>query len=363
MTLTRRERLRRCYCHEETDRPGVYSRDGFPADDPTYDRLKAYLAAHAELKAGWGPPGALNPPAYESRTEPYSDDFVRRVDVLHTPKGPLKRTHLVSTTGQPGMHETFFLNSREDAEKLLSLPPAEWGGDVSGYFEADNGIGDSGIAHVGLGSNPGGYTAELFGSMNFALMCATDRDILHALCERHMNAALSRVKWLLSKGVRGFFALSGQEFIAPRLHGPRDFRDFNVRYDKPILDLIHDAGGRVHIHCHGALKRVFEGFLEVGTDVLHPVEPPPMGDITPAEAKQAARGRLCIEGNIQIADMYESTPEDVREQTLALIETVFDDRRDLIISPSASPYIRGAGEKCFPQYKAMVDAVTNWPGG
>ena len=85
-----------------------------------------------------------------------------------------------------------------------------------------------------------------------------------------------------------------------------------------------------------------------------------MGDITPAEAKHVARGRLCLEGNIQISAMYEHTPRQVREETDGLIRDTFDDRRGLIVCPTASPYIRGEGENCFPQYKAMIDTVLAW---
>ena len=148
--------------------------------------------------------------------------------------------------------------------------------------------------------------------------------------------------------------------MVPPLHGPKDFYDFNVRYDKPIIELIHNAGGRIHIHCHGSIKKILQGFVDMGTDVLHPFEAPPMGDITPSEAKELARGRMCLEGNIQIDRMYEATPEDIAEETELLIQTVFDDHKGLIVSPTASPYIRGRGEECFPQYKAMIDTVINW---
>jgi hypothetical protein len=93
---------------------------------------------------------------------------------------------------------------------------------------------------------------------------------------------------------------------------------------------------------------------------LHPVEPPPMGDITAAEAKALARDRLCIEGNLQIAYMYEWTPAQVAAATQELIAAAFDDRRGLIVSPTASPYIRGGGEACFAQYQAMVETVRAW---
>lgn len=84
-----------------------------------------------------------------------------------------------------------------------------------------------------------------------------------------------------------------------------------------------------------------------------------MGDITPAEAKQLARDRICLEGNIQIAAIYEKSPDEIRRETLSLIQDTFDDARGLIVCPTASPYLPGQGGRCFPQVKAMVEAVLN----
>ncbi|MCG3147287.1 MAG: hypothetical protein PCFJNLEI_00726 [Verrucomicrobiae bacterium] len=355
--MTSRERLRRCYFHEELDRPGVYSRTNYPAGDPSYDRLKAYLQTHADLKQSWSGRQFELPATTEQWSEPHSEEFDRRVTILHTPKGDLRSTRFVSRRGLPGFEETYFIKSRQDAEAYLALPLPEVAGDVTAFLAADRALGARGIMDVTLGLNPAGFVAELCGSELFALMSVTDRDILLALCERQMRIILNALKFLLARNVGPYFSMLGEEFAVPPLHGWQDFRDFNVQFDKPILDLIHNAGGRIHIHCHGSIKTVFQGFLEVGADVLHPFEAPPMGDLTPAEAKKFAHGRLCLEGNIQIADMYEKHPPHIREQTRALIKTCFADRRGLIVSPTASPYIRGAGEQCFPQYQAMVDEV------
>lgn len=356
--MTRRERLRRCYFHEELDRPGVYVRTGFPRDDPTYDRLKACLRAKTELKAGW-PTARLESAAWpvETRTEGVSEDFERHVHVLHTPAGDLRCSRLVSLKGQPGLHETFYVNCREDAEKYLSLPMPQVGGEVDAFFEAVEQMGDAGIVEAGLGRSPGGHAAELCGSENFAILSMTGRDVLHAICRREMAIVLARLKYALARGVGPFFNMAGEEYVTPPLHSPADFGDFIVRYDKPILDLVHEAGGRVHIHCHGSIGKVLDGFLEMGADVLHPFEAPPMGDVTPGEAKARARGRICLEGNIQIGDLYEETPGEIRRQTEALIADCFDDRRGLIVCPTASPYIRGRGEQAYPQFGAMIDTV------
>ncbi|OPZ27581.1 MAG: Uroporphyrinogen decarboxylase (URO-D) [Lentisphaerae bacterium ADurb.BinA184] len=355
--MTRHERLSRCYLHRETDRPAVYSRSGFPAGDPTYDRLKAYLAEHTELKAGWSGCQFESGQPWETHSEPHSADFERHVSTLHTPKGDLRQSRLESRKGQPGLHETFLIRSADDAEKYLSLPLPQIAGDPSSFLAVKAAVGDRGIAEVGLGMNPAGFVAELCGSETFALMSVTDRTILHALCERQLAIMLQRVRFLVAAGVGPFFTMLGEEYVVPPLHGPRDFDDFNVRYDTPILDAVHNAGGRVHVHCHGAMKRVLAGFVEMGVDVLHPFEPPPQGDILAREAKAVARGRTCLEGNIQIHRMYEASPEAIREETEQLIADAFDDRRGLIVCPTASPYIRGRGEECFPNYQAMIDAV------
>jgi hypothetical protein len=355
--MTRRERLHRCYFNQPVDRPAVYSRTGFPADDPTYDRLRDYLRQNTELKWGWSGTQFQSSYPTESRTEEHTGDFRRRIITLHTPAGDLTRSVLESLKGQPGLHETYFINSAEDAEKYLSLPMPAIDGDVASFFEVDEEVGDRGITQVSLGFNPGGFVAELCGSENFALLSITDRDLLHRLCRRRMEIMLRTLRLLLDSGVGPFFTMLGQEYIVPPLHGPVDFRDFNVRYDREIIGRIHDAGGRMHVHCHGSIKKVFQDFVEMGTDVLHPFEAPPQGDILPGEAKKLARGRMSLEGNIQINRMYEATPEEIRQETCQLIDATFDDGRGLIVCPTASPYIRGEGERCFPQYRAMIDTV------
>jgi len=357
--MTRRERLKRCYFHQEVDRPAVFCRGAVgKKNDPSYAEMEAYVRQHSELKDSFSLHGLTKPYPTTNKEEPLNDDFSRIITTLHTPKGPLQSTRLHSLKNQPGLHESFLLKDREDAERYLSLPMPEIGGDFSPFFEKVKQMGDDGIVEVSTPSmNPGGHVAELFGSETFAMMTLTDRDILHALCERQMKIILSAFKYAIDQGAGPFFAMLGEEYILPPLHGPADFQDFNVRYDKPILDLVHNAGGRMHIHSHGPIRKTIGMFVDMGVDVLHPFEAPPMGDITAAQAKEAARGRMTLEGNIQIADMYEKSADCVRDQAKALIRDCFDDHRGLIVCATASPYIYGEGKTCWPQYKAMIDAV------
>jgi hypothetical protein len=255
------------------------------------------------------------------------------------------------------MVQKHFLADADDAKKYLSLPMPAVRDDVANFFRLDREVGQRGIVDVSLGMNPGGFVAELFGSEIMAMMTVMDRDLVHELCKRQMTIMLKLADRLVAGGVGPFFSMLGEEYVAPPLHSPQDFFEFNVDYDSPIIERVHAAGGRMHVHSHGRLATVLDGFLQMGADVLHPIEAPPMGDLTARQAKERLRGRITIEGNIQIADMYEQTPEQVAQQSRDLIADAFDDHRGLILSPSASPYIYGGGPQCYEQFRAMIEVA------
>ena len=355
--MNSKERLTRCYFGHEIDRPAVYSRTSFPDNDATYDKLKEYLNRFSDQKANFYAKGLCESYKRDNVKEAYSPEYDKVTTILHTPKGELQQVWLNSRTNQPGFLKEYFIKDASDCEKYLSLPLPRIDGDCSDFFKEQDKMGNKGIVEVFLGNNPGGTVADLMGSETFAMLSITDRELLHALCRREMDIHMQIVSYVIDAGLGPFFAIHGQEYIVPPLHGRVDFDDFNVRYDKPIIDLIHEAGGRVHVHCHGSLRQVLSGFLEMGADVLHPIEPPPLGDITAGEARAILGDKVCIEGNIQIANMYESSPEQIIEETAKLIKDAFVNSKGLIVSPTASPYIPGAGETCFLQYKAMIDTM------
>ena len=361
--LTSRERLHRCYFHEEVDRPAVYlrwvgmERGGGDVGDPSYNDLKKLIIERTDRKAAYSVGHLLSPLPQENVREPYNENFDRETTTLTTPKGPLTKKMLISLKIYPGYCEEHFLKNEEDAERYLSLPFPEVSGDCSDFPELVSRMGDDGIVHTSISPNPASIIVELFGSETFAILSMENRPLLHRMTERECEFKLKLVRFLLDHGVGPFFTMGGEEYLVPPLHGRKDFYDFNVKYDKPICDLIHEAGGRVHIHSHGSIKTVCDGFVEFGTDVLHPFEAPPMGDITPAEAKEAARGKMTLEGNLQVGDLHTKDEEEMREQVRGLIRDVFDDGRGLIICPTASPYIVGEGEKYTRNCEAVVDEV------
>jgi len=361
-SLTSRQRLGCCFKHQELDRPGLFLR-GVTATSPqhhSYAPLRELALAKGDLKFGWQYGDLIEPMLITRSTQAYSEDFERHIRIEHTPAGDLRATYLAGLKGQPGMPEEYLLKTVADAEKYLSLPLPKVGGDMRSFFELDGEVGDRGIVEVPLGLNPGGFVAALFGSDQFALFSIEERDVLDALMQQRTDHLLHILECLLSQGVGPYFAMLGQEYIAPPLHGPQDFRDFNVQYDRAIADRIHEAGAYLHVHCHGPLCSILEDFVDLGADILHPIEPPPLGDVTAKGAKAILRGRVCIEGNIQIGDMYTESAGAIRTMVTELIEDAFDDQRDLIVCPTASPYVPEMTSRCHDNYEALVDVVTHW---
>jgi len=365
MDLTRKERLERLYRHEETDRPAVYSREGFPRNDPSYDRLKHLLREKSELKAAWNIGGMISETPVDVETTDLGGDFLLRVSTMHAPAGNLTEEKMI---GKPGgrsqghdMVRKNYIASVEDAEKYLSCePPSLISNDFGSFRRIEDMVGDAGIAHVDLGSNPGGKVAELCGTELFAVWSAEERELLHELCRAEQQKLLKICRILIDNRIGPYYGLSGHELIAPPIHGLDDFRDFITRYDMPVMDLLKNAGGYVHVHCHGSIAGVLDEFIKLGVDVLHPFEARPMGDISAAEAKRRVGRSMTIEGNIQIADMYETSADNIRSQVRDLIRDAFYDNRGLIVSPSASPYVYDRGGVCFDMYEAMIDEVVSF---
>lgn len=359
--MTCRERLDAAYRCQETDRVPIFVRgvtDARPADG-SYASLRELVAQTCDLKWGWSSSQFLPPRKTRSRTEPYDEDFDRVVTWLETPRGELVHERLVGRKGQPGMTRKHWLEGRDDALKYLSLPLPEPEGDAGGFFALTDEVGERGIVEVGLPAmNPGGTVAELFGSERFAVLSLEDRGLLVELCEHETQRHLAAVAWLLAQGVGPYFANLGQEYVAPPLHGPRDFWEFNVQFDRRIYGRIRDAGGLVHVHCHGSLAEVLEGFVDMGANVLHPVEAPPMGDVTAAEAKAVLGGRVCIEGNVQIGDLFACSPEEIERQVVELIRDA-GVGGGLIVCPTASPYQPVCPERTRVNYERMIRTVVD----
>jgi uroporphyrinogen-III decarboxylase len=191
-------------------------------------------------------------------------------------------------------------------------------------------VGERGITLYGLYHTM--YAVHgLIGSENFAYWSIDHRDlILEALtiCSRRITDEVNR---LFDAGLKPMFGWVGPELCIPPLASPRDFDEFVYRFDKPLVDLIHERGGSVWVHCHGDMNPMLERFVEMGVDVLNPIEPPPIGSLTLAEAFDRVGDRMALEGNIETHDLITAGKERIVELVREAIDAAGGHR--LILCP------------------------------
>jgi uroporphyrinogen-III decarboxylase len=85
----------------------------------------------------------------------------------------------------------------------------------------------------------------------------------------------------------------------------------------------------------------------------HPIEAPPMGNVTLAEAKRRMGRKICLEGNIQIGDLYSCPEEEIERATVEAIRAA-GEGGGFILAPTASPYSPTLPEVACRNYLTMI---------
>ncbi len=277
-------------------------------------------------------------------------DYLEQVTTYTTPAGELTEVNYASLEGKPGYRKKPLLETEEDVEKLLSVPYVPPRPDCSGFFDLDRQLDERGMLIVSVPSDPMYFLNNLTGSETFAIWSIEKRGLIEELITEFLRRIRDWVEWVISQGVGPLFGYVGPELCIPPLQSPRDFEEWVVEPDREINDLIRDAGGHVLVHCHGRMGPVLEGFARMHASALHPIEPPPMGDVTLAEAKVRVGRDLCVVGNIQHHDICTMPNSQFRRLVEQTVKTGMEGGR-FILSPTATPF----------GWPTMSDlARTNW---
>jgi len=91
---------------------------------------------------------------------------------------------------------------------------------------------------------------------------------------------------------------------------PKQFEEFILPNYKRIVENTHERGCKHVLHSDGNLMRIMDLIVECGFDGFHSMEPTAGMDI--AEMKQKYGDKLCLWGNIDVAEtLFDGTKEDV----------------------------------------------------
>jgi len=272
------------------------------------------------------------------------------VTKIHTPEGTLRSIFTKSTRGKPGYQKEYLLKEPEDIKKIFSVTYKPYSFTPDRFHSVERDIGKRGITMFGLDHAMYGLQ-RLIGSENFALWSIECRSLLLEAMEIFSQRIRQQVIRTFEAGLKPIFAWVGPELCIPPLMSPKDFEDFVFRFDKPLIDLIHENGGYAWVHSHGKMAQLLERFMEMGVDVLNPIEPPPIGDVTLAEAFDLVGERMGLEGNIETHDLMTVTQERICE----LVHKAIDAGRGrrFILCPSS-----GYMEWPNPEQRLIENLIT-----
>jgi uroporphyrinogen-III decarboxylase len=156
---------------------------------------------------------------------------------------------------------------------------------------------------------------------------------------------------LLSRRNVEWVWMGGCEWLTPPMGSPALYEELVQRFERPVIERIHAAGALSHIHCHGNVRSTLESAIARGGDFFEPTEPPPDGDLTFAEAKALAAGRIALGGNIEARLLECGTAAEVEEA----VRRAFDGgTHRMVLQPSSGPISR-LHPRMLANYHRMID--------
>lgn len=118
------------------------------------------------------------------------------------------------------------------------------------------------------------------------------------------------------------------------LLSPKQWRTFYKPMYNRLFSAIHDNGMDAWFHSCGNISTIVPDLVELGIDVLHPVQPSAM-DIR--SISEAFRGKVCFAGGIDVQTLLPfATPEEVANEIRHIIDVLDGPDGGFILAPTNS---------------------------
>ena len=292
------------------------------------------------------PPQAI----HEVHREEQDDTVTVTLEIV-TPKGQLRAITAFNTTTDTTWTIKYPVESLEDTNKIRSVPwelPSAL--ELPELTRLPPDFDERGLLRTGV-SSPFVCVAGMMPYQYFLELCATELNLVRELTAQCLERIISVLDVLLAPKTIEYVWMGGCEWLTPPMASPRLYEELVQPFEAEIIDRVHAAGAISHVHCHGNVRSTLELVIERGGDFLEPMEPPPDGDITLAEAKALSAGRITLGGNIE-ARILEN--EGVAEVEKATREAFEGGKERMVLQTTAGPYCRITPE-ILANYHRMID--------
>lgn len=255
-----------------------------------------------------------------------------------------------------------FIKDVDDLKAYLDIPSSEFTGelDVGKIIQTEKALGDTGIVMIDTG-DPLCAAAHLFDMENYTIFAFTEQELFHSLIQKFAGYLHAKTE-AVAKALPGrLWRIYGPEYAAAPYLPPDLFKEYVVKYDKPMVDSIQKYGGYARIHSHGKLKNILDHIVSMGVSGLDPIEPPNQGDVELEYVRTKYGKQLVLFGNLEITDI-ESMQTNLFEEKVrkALREGTAGEGRGFVLMPSSCPYGRILPELTLRNYRKIIENVESF---
>ncbi len=294
----------------------------------------------------------VTPPQRMKETHMDREDGSTITDVLiDTPKG-----NLTAKSGRNPVSDTSWIikypcENLEDIDKIMSIPSETPEGLVTPSFDdLPEDFYQRGFTKCHI-SSPFVCVAAMMSYEYFLELCITEFNLIEELTRICLDRTMTILDAVLAKRNVEYIWMGGCEWLTPPMGSPMLYEKLVQKYEEPLIKRIHEGGAISHVHCHGNVRSTLEMIIARGADFTEPVEPPPDGDITFAEAKQLAAGRITLGGNLE-SRILENENEKVAE-TAAL--AAFDGGKERMVYQTTAGPIGKITPRMLANYHRVIN--------
>ena len=168
----------------------------------------------------------------------------------------------------------------------------------------------------------------------------------------YFKRLLAAVKPYIGKNVVAIHIADDWGMQDGLLMGPDIFDKFYARHYRRFSDLAHSHGLKVEFHSCGAARELYPKFIDVGVDIMNPVQTSAKG-MVPHEIKAEYGRDLCFSGGVDVQQLLPTaTAARVKDEVKYLIESLGKDG-GYLIGPAHNIQVGTPHENVIAMYQAM----------
>jgi uroporphyrinogen decarboxylase len=177
---------------------------------------------------------------------------------------------------------------------------------------------DDGITSIWVPGGSFNAASNLISLNTLYSLFLTDEPFFNRLIDFCIERTFPFIKAICQSGV-DTVSIGGN--VPGGFLGQKFYEKYAFPYEKKYIDYAKSFGVKTIYHNCGDIMALVDSYKELGSDVVEPFSPPPLGDGNLGEGKKRSEGKYAIIGNVdQVNVLQKGSIDMVREITRKTVE-------------------------------------------